>query len=63
MEIQVLDRIILFVRPLAYIGKFVDSSLAIGSGTDLISMLLLMGIFILAMFNHKPLSIFKKGYF
>lgn len=58
-----LDKMIFFVMPLAYIGEFNDSSLAIAYGTDLVSMLLLMGIFILAMFNRKPLSIFKQGYF
>jgi len=63
MEIEVLDRMIFFAMPLAYIGEFADSSLAIVSGTDLISMLLLMGIFILATFNRKPLSIFRQGYF
>jgi hypothetical protein len=63
MEIEVLDRMIFFVMPLAYIGKFTVSSLATGSGIELISMLLLRGIIILATFNHKSLSIFKKGYF
>jgi len=53
---------IFFIMPLAYIGEFTDSSLAIASGTDLISMLSLMGIFILATVNRKPLSIFKQGY-
>ncbi len=42
-----LDRMIFFVMPLAYIGKSTDSSLAIGSGIDLMSMLLLMSVFIL----------------
>lgn len=58
-----LDRMIFFVMPSAYIGKSTDSSLAIGSGIGLISVLLLMGLFILAAFNNKSLSIFKKGSF
>ena len=37
MEIEVLGRMIIFVMPLAYIGEFNDSSLAIAYGTDLIS--------------------------